>query len=751
MRNPEGRQARRKGQIALFAVIGLAILLIVLLIFFLRKPAATETVLDDLPPDYAPIQEHIISCIEETTIDALKRMAMHGGYLDPQNPAIAGRSLVKARFVPTESDLVVMNPADPDSAVPYYYYLEGRNDCRDCSLSTLTPGKRHMEQQVELYVLEHLDDCVNLQLFNDFEIIPHDRRRLLIRFFNESVYYDYQRIYDIRRGSQEVQAESFPGYIRIPFLRYYQAARQITQQEIDTQFLENYLLYLVSAYSGIDGELPPLGGFEESFTPSFWIFYTVQQRYQQLLYSVTPTLQVLGTKDVTPIPATADPFLEGFFRTTYLDLLDPRLDPERFSVSFHYLNHPIHFDVKPRSGQLIRPRQERQRGLFLVPSRQLNFYDFLYDISVPFVVEIRHEDAIESTDITFLFALEANVRDNKNLALWLLGYGTIPWDLDVVQFDITDPATGNPIGPGSDPGPDGIYWQNGSVPDFFCDPGLATIPIRAKTFDRRTNRPLENVTFTFTCGYYASCAGGMSAMDEHGVYALLETELPPCIGGILTAEKEGYNTFSLQVSTKEGVPPDLPDILLDPLVTRSVRFEKRQVIENPLNSALSVEPAVPFGPGDMGIVTLTLKPSAFGADPVMATAYTANGTNLTEVELVPGLYEVRGQYIYEPGFIIPKECDRECADRGMTGGCDEWLYFPENETEIRPAPWGGNELTNDTFYWYLTRDVLYANDEVVIPLFVAPQPPACVDDLEWMGSAQRFSRTFRAEAMPRLE
>jgi len=725
----------RRGQVTIFILLGLFILLSFVLYFVLRKPIAVN-----LPPSLSPVQEHVQNCLRLTTIDALKRLAMHGGYINPRRNI--GKDIVVDPLHPTESDALELNPADNESVVPYWYYLTGSNQCQFCVLTTLTPSLETMQEEARAYILQHLHECINYGLFPDITITPAPEQDATVTFNDGNVLVEYERLLTLQHGETSAKIKRFTERIDIPFKRYYAVAKQITQREIDTQFLENYLLYLVSAYSGTEAELPPIGGYEEGFTPHTWVLFNVQQRFQQLVQSITPSFQVLGTKGVQPVPHVNDPYVQSFLNTMRLDLLnDSGLKADDLRITIFAPDQQLFLDVKPRQGQLIKPRSERQGGVLFVPPRQQNYYDFFYDISAPFLVEVRADNASSSTDISFLFALEANLRDNKNMAEWLLGRGTIPWSTDFVSYQVTDPASLNTGAYAKNT----RYAHNTSLTTLLCSQEQAIVSFTARTFDARTNQPLPNVSFSFKCGDYAACSLPVSEMDEQGVYATLEAKVPPCVGGLLVAEKEGYNPVTLHVSARRGQPLVIPDIILEPFVTRNVTFEKYTLTRS-ATGTLSLSGSEPIDTSHETVfATISRKRSSQTEPGVSATAIVSNTTNLTSVQLIPGLYEVRAYYIDGNGRFIPAKCKSICTSRGIFG-CSGHTLIPDKQINITPAPWGGLELIRQP--WQLQRSELYANDELHIPVVVLPEP-RCIDDLDDMEKIALYSRQYHLDPVMR--
>ena len=69
----------KKGQIAIWIILGIAIVVVVLLLFVsLRKPTTPEIKI-------MSVQESIESCVKKTINDAADIMILHGGFIDPRN------------------------------------------------------------------------------------------------------------------------------------------------------------------------------------------------------------------------------------------------------------------------------------------------------------------------------------------------------------------------------------------------------------------------------------------------------------------------------------------------------------------------------------------------------------------------------------------------------------------------------------------------------------------------------------------
>ena len=83
-----------------------------------------------------------------------------------------------------------------------------------------------------------------------------------------------------------------------------------------------------------------------------------------------------------------------------------------FSVDINYNDWPIYFSIRPEP---LTGTSHRQSFYYNIMSPfQTNTYEFYYDLSVPFLVQIHDKNAFNGEGYTLNFAIEANIRDNKN-------------------------------------------------------------------------------------------------------------------------------------------------------------------------------------------------------------------------------------------------------------------------------------------------------------------------------------------------
>ncbi len=75
-------------------------------------------------------------------------------------------------------------------------------------------------------------------------------------------------------------------------------------------------------------------------------------------------------------------------------------------------------------------------------------------------------------------------------------------------------------------------------------------------------------------------------------------------------------------------------------------------------------------------------------------------------------------------------------------------WIPYEDVEMKPAFWGGVEL-NETFGWFLTQEVTYANNTIVLRVLKFP-PPKNLDSVAMAASIPAFSQLYRTRILPEI-
>lgn len=720
----------KKGQVTIFIIIGIVLLLSAGLTFYFVRIAEegeeeVELIATLVPVEFTQVKDYVEDCIKIIAIDALREFGEHGGYTsmseDDFNFNIND---------PTESDAISISPAS-FSPIPYWWYLVSPNNCLNCQVFSAAPVG-DLERILDRYVNSNLLSCIN-----DFE--PLKEQNFVFENIGEidtnsiiaanDVIFGVNYPFGVSKGASTTEIENFVIRIELDLGEILELALGISVNQVNGQYLEDILLHLISIYSGKDvDKLPPTILVDNSPLIIRWSENLVREKLKEILSTNIHFIDVDRTKDANKIN---DPVYNIFF----LDILGKDYD---LGVDFNYYSDwQIYLDIIPSHGDILEPTSDIQTfEPTPFPPFRINTYQFYYDVSFPVLVTLTDEkDTVKGLfgdqGYKFYFALEGNIRDNINLRDWMNGEGII--SIDPSEIEVT--VAGNPQLPN---------------PSLFCSPTQRTSgEYIIKVYDNDDNTDLEGVSITYGCGTHISCPIGTTELDEVSGEFLYKGRLPVCDGGYIYLRKEGYVGKTLPFTAEfNPADPEIP-ILIDPLATKQVSV-KKYIMTTP-NQPTLPPPSILDGVNDM--VTINIKNLG---DPSLDQFVLFDGSNpfaasTQNIDLIPGTYEVTINYFSKIGYTIPKHCERLCVDDDfinlITGTCDDWIYEPNEQDvpnegtnvppgniEVIPAMLGGAILNQDTGgYWQVDQADLQSSDEIEFRFIQVPTP-TCIDDASARGT-----------------
>ena len=622
------KHSLKKAQITLFIIMGIIILVGATFFVYLRNQQSKmiESSLETTqraPSIFDPVLDYTDQCIQDIGIVGFKKIGEHGGYIDIRDAALSERAFSLDND-PTESDAIPLG----DLYVAYWWYMNSPNLCSDCTLDSMLPTLDEIEAQMNRYIERELKKCTNgFEQFKEmgFEVIEGDvKASTNITIDDVVIYIDYPL--EIKRGQSELKISKFLDNLNLHFREVYELALRITVKEANEQFLEDTIVHLIGVYSGIKKELiPPLGWLDHEKSTVTWKKSEVKER---LINSVLPNLMLLQVNNTRNAVRMTSPneLEQGVYDVMFLNLLNITKFDYASVNSLYDSSWPIYYAISPPvTGEILKPSVHKQDyPLGITPSTQTNTYEFYYDLSVPVLITIRDNTSLTTkgeSGYTFMFGLEANIRDNKNLQEWSQGRGTFgPVDYSKIsfQYNMGDQIMGNCIS--SNPKfmcpINGLRFSNTITcksacsntnctevsSDWACDINGQTYSTESdcklectSTTQQRASQTatknifcdesqrisgdiiinvesseekLEGVSINFRCGNYGQCS--MGTTDNLGVY---KSKFPICIGdGSVTLEKEGYLTKILpHISIGYGESKTI-DAELEPLVEKGVEI-----------------------------------------------------------------------------------------------------------------------------------------------------------------------------------
>ncbi len=557
-RNPF-RISKKRGQITVFIIIGLIVLLTYLLLSYYRKESIEEIEL--IQPELIPVQQYVQTCTKNIAREAIDIIGINGGYIDfPYWVQTNPNSYLK------------LSPID-SLKNPYWWY-DG---------TEAVPPLDFIEKQIEDYTKAGMEDCIsNFSSFqNQYNIIELEKFNVITEIGEEDV--TVKTIYPIevqdKFGKILAKLQNFPVTIPIRLKKAHELAKEIMKRENKDYFIEKKAIDLIS----LDDDETPTTGIGIQCGKKQWEFTKVESKIKQLLEVNLPYIKIKGTdfredSIITPYQLQdTNPFTESntyndsYYYYHYIwDISD--IPYKNMHVSFNYdQKWPMELYIRPHKGNIL-PSNPQKAGK-LLSLFCLHIWHFTYDIIFPVKVTIVDEETEDNERYSFTFAFKAqinhNIPDRTNFA--------------IQAFDTKD-----------------SYLE-----EEYCADVRNTITIYAQ--DKVTTDNIKDVNLTFTCGRFTCNIGTTKSYwdeDSSGIPKLRE-RLPYCNNGILRGSKPGYEEAETFIQTGRKLNTQPEEQIGDTfnLVMRPIKeFNFTVVKHKMLNQGVSG--AKPLGKDEQAMVTV---------------------------------------------------------------------------------------------------------------------------------------------------
>ncbi len=736
----------KKGQITVVIIIGILMLLLVGSFLFISSKITRQKVLKEaapavstVPDEFVPIKAFVENCMRVSAEKGLLLLGQQGGYIDPG--AVAAFDSADH----TENDGLLLDPL----RVPYWWYNKEANAGNKIAYTSLRPPLRKegekgafaglsIESQLAAAVDRQLPSCTKgfLAFKAQGFIVKEKQSKTKITVTPAGVVVTTEYPLTIEKGEESASPTTFSVQIPVKLQKLYDVASLITQTEQDFTFLENHALDLLSVYGAVDTKkLPPMTAttFELAPTAS-WTTTDVKQKITGLLTSYTPLLRFLGSSNFVraELPATTE--LSPLHQKIYDNMIIPLAGAEDLEVSFSYWAWEPYLDVNSKDDVI------QSQDILVTPPEGfpipfvfgMQRYSTAYDLSWPVLITLRDPDAFNGQGYDFVFALEANIRNNR----------------PAKPEQVLPPAV------------------SAFSTSMVCDKNKRDAgPLLLNVIDAATKKPLEKVQIGFSVPNQDTCILGTT--DNEGAF---KDNFPAVYGGVLNLVKQDYlisfypvDTYKYKDEQYKGkqaligyasgtaagaetggtgnvvVSKEAQPFELYPIATVNARIEKKNLekciddtcyfagaLFTETKPVHSYEPALTgddhkwvfvntpqkLKATEQAIVTLTrvgdVRPNSHQSSFVTSAA--ATGNEAVEIQLVPGVYEVSGFLTRNEELVIPE--DERCADIEVLGieVDEECTTLPE--TRMPQFPAGRIEWDDKKTYLTLTPEKLYGANTI---------------------------------------
>jgi len=528
---------QKRGQVTVFIIIGLILLILAGVFIMMRQQAAEEEPPEIVPEQLFPIKSFVDSCVRSASRDALDILGLQGGYIQvPESIRYDPLS-----YLPLTSDSTATA-----MKIPYWYY-RGRN---------VIPSVDDMNLAIARYVEGNIGACLEgLAQFSDqYEINRTGNITAKASIGDKAVQVKVKAPMTVRILGEEghYSISQFFASQDAPVMRMFTLAKEMLAAENAQMFFEKTTIDLMTLGPDI-----PFTDLNFKCGRMTWLLPQVKRDIQDLLYYNLPKIRVRNT-DHLPFIAPAWKYAE-ISRYTAEDIAEgnlPKDVPPDVYDYFHnywdatdndysdlkvnvYFSPEWNFQLrsKPAKGDVLRSDTGRGMRKYL-PFLCINSYHFTYDMEYPVKIAIRDDGAFKGEGYTFQYAFPVRIRNN--------------------QGDRAD----NPIALYE--APEGVNLEacNARGRDVFY----------IYTKDAYTGEDIKGTNITFNCMDTIYCRLGQTDA-EAGVYRLGTTLPSFCSPGSFMAENNDY----LPVSASVGREARTQYIDMVPLKKLAVRGMKQRL------------------------------------------------------------------------------------------------------------------------------------------------------------------------------
>jgi hypothetical protein len=509
----------KKGQITLFIIIGLILLVSVSIVVYITTKQAVKPVEEEVlvPDDVRPVYDFVQSCANEIAKDGMGLLGLQGGFIEL--PAIIER---------TPTSYIPIDTADYFKVPLWYYEGEDR-----------TPSIGFMEREISRHVNSRIRDCTaGFEAFGDkFKVSEEGNASIKTTIADNEVIMKITWPLAVDLGDERVKRiDAFVVRMPVKLKQMWELANATMSKENEYGLFENVTIDLMAA----DSENIPLDGFTIECGAKRWRIPDIQERLQRILYYNIPTARVKNTdyfpftaskgtyetlhkdylrmtkeledgREITPPKTAAPDDAYQYFKMFY----DIGVKPTTLKMGFEYQPEwGMQMTAQPNEGPVLKSNSGKGPGRFL-RFLCINQWHFTYDIIYYVKASIRDDTAFSGQGYVFQFAFPVLINNNapERAAFGLKRFQSVDY----------------------------------GAPDFCTTYGDKLVDIRAIGALDNTSFMMEmpDVQMTYKCFDQECDIGTTSA--EGGIYKL-STYLPrSCTNPFITATKDSYLPATAQL------------------------------------------------------------------------------------------------------------------------------------------------------------------------------------------------------------
>ena len=515
----------KRGQVSLFIIIGLVLVISIALFIFVKEKTTIFSPETIAPAEIKPIKQFTETCIIDLANDAAFLLMTQGGYLNPQD-------------VFPDFDYQKDSHIDIGFKVPMWYY-RGENRI---------PSYTLMEQQLSSFVTERMLACLNnYDVFKeeyDIAVLAPLQTSAVISDNDISVTVTYPLEITDKMKNKVTNWEKFNAKVDSSLGKLYRLAFNIMTLENNRAFLESLTDEMIAASDWL-----PYEGLEFNCKPKTWNIFEMKDYIKTLIFINLQFLTFEGTK----YRDTGMLYYDKLYRYS--------LGTEEFSdIKVNAIYDPeweLKLDVTPSRGNIVRPI-ETEFSYLTVGCVKL--YHHKYDVEYPVMFQLIDTKKPEQQ---FYFGTPVILKDN----LANRANEVVSWPINLNQLDSTEYCSNTTTE--TRYVVDEFTGQLIAYPDELVEKDF--YPLRVIVLDKYYGGsfPIVNASISYQCvGFLCPDIGKTDfPKTEDGLYTgelpQFKGEFPPCEGGHVIAEKQGYITGRKQQTASEETAKSNPQVTLE--------------------------------------------------------------------------------------------------------------------------------------------------------------------------------------------
>ena len=515
----------KNGQVTIFVVIGVILIIVVVFLLSNSKIDFFESKETKL---ISQVTDIVDSCIKENSNRGAFLLGIQGGYIELDDSQLAvPRSYIDLGFkIPSWEILPNKVPTISSMQTELNEYIQ--NNAMNCISGNLNT----------------LDDLFDFEYENNLQVKTKINKNNIIVESNLPI------TFSEKNSDELLNIESYLYKLEDNNLGdLYSLGIEIYSTEQQNDILSNLVLDQIYSASDYSSKFSmPTEGMSFSCAKKVWTKSQLKNNLVSLNNNNFKYLYFEGTQPITQLydstfndeilPVSAASYYDNYYTFTLTDTkssfsnykVEISMPTTQSTQNGNYFQKDRFrtFDVSPSNGEIIQSTDMKvDIGIGAIPIPCVQLFHSLYTLDYDLLVKITDY----SNDNKNIFQFPLRVQINNNAPSSEIPF-TLPSTNQDTQLTATDAK--------------------------FCASENRLYSERIYAVDKTTQQPINGAKINYKCVALSCDLGETKKQTYRGFEvsqeSLLSTNLPYCVGGTLTAKKEGYFSTKTRLDTNPSAP-----------------------------------------------------------------------------------------------------------------------------------------------------------------------------------------------------